>query len=367
MAYIGINPNQDVATKFVEVFTGDGVTTTFALPVAPGSTFVVDVSVGGVDQVGGVNFNISGKDLVFLTGAPPNGALIKAMFAAEISTGDQARVKNSRKVQDYVATAGQTSFSVNGGYDPGQVDVYLNGIKLTQGVDFTASTGTVVVLTEPAVLSDEVQIVAYGSFIVADAVRKSGDSMTGDLTVTGTVSATTISGNIDAGNLVSGTVPTARLPGESLLTLGTAVTASGTAVDFTGIPAWAKRITVMFSGVSTNGSISPVQIQLGDAGGFETTEYIGAVGTRGGESFNSSGFLLHRGQTASVFGSGTAVISNVSGNAFTCFGTWGTNSTDAPCMFSGSKTLSDTLTQLRITTVNGTDTFDAGTINIMYE
>jgi len=50
---------------------------------------------------------------------------------------------------------------------------------------------------------------------------------------------------------------------------------SGTSIDFTGIPSWVKRITVMFNGVSTNGT-SNKQIQLGDSGGFETTGYLGA-------------------------------------------------------------------------------------------
>jgi hypothetical protein len=149
-------------------------------------------------------------------------------------------------------------------------------------------------------------------------------------------------------------------------TSGTAVTASGTSVDFTGIPSTAKRITVMFNGVSTNGT-SPRQVQIGDSGGIETTGYVGAVGTRGAENFYTSAFLISRGISASSTESGHLILTLVSGNIWVGSGVSSSSAGDAPAFFAGNKTLSDTLDRLRITTVNGTDTFDAGTINILYE
>jgi hypothetical protein len=62
---------------------------------------------------------------------------------------------------------------------------------------------------------------------------------------------------------------------------------------------------------------------------------------------------------------GSFSISLTTSNTWTGSGTVGSNDTIVFC--AGTKVLSDTLTQLRITTVNGTDTFDAGTINILYE
>lgn len=60
------------------------------------------------------------------------------------------------------------------------------------------------------------------------------------------------------------------------LTSGTAVaTTSGTSIDFTGIPSWAKKITVMFSAVSTNGT-SPIQVQIG-AGSVSNSGYVGTA------------------------------------------------------------------------------------------
>lgn len=144
---------------------------------------------------------------------------------------------------------------------------------------------------------------------------------------------------------------------------------SGTSIDFTGIPSWVKRITVMFNGVSGSGT-SPFQIQLGDSGGFETTGYAsgaGAVGTSsaaGGAS--TTGLLLQQAGVAAATVSGLAIITNISGNTWVCASTFGTPSNGGN-FGGGTKTLSDVLTQVRITTVNGTDTFDAGSINIIYE
>ena len=152
------------------------------------------------------------------------------------------------------------------------------------------------------------------------------------------------------------------------LVSGTAVTASGTSVDFTGIPSWVKRITVMFSGVSTNGT-SNWQLQLGDSGGVETTSYAGAATT-----FNSSptvanattGFVIAA-ALAAITLSGTVIFTNISGNIWVASGYL--SRTDGATAYGtgGNKTLSDVLDRIRITTVNGTDTFDAGSINIMWE
>ena len=144
------------------------------------------------------------------------------------------------------------------------------------------------------------------------------------------------------------------------------VTVSGTSVGFTNIPSWVRRITVMLNGVSTSGT-SIIQIQIGDSGGIETSGYVGAVGNRGAENYYTSGYLINRGYTASSTGSGLAILTLVSGNIWVISGTTASSAVDAPNFFAGTKTLSDTLTQILVTTVNGTDTFDAGTINVMYE
>ena len=160
------------------------------------------------------------------------------------------------------------------------------------------------------------------------------------------------------------------------ITAGTAVaTTSGTSIDFTGIPSWVKRITVMFDQVSTNG-ISFVQVQLGDSGGVETTGYLSTgayILTTGGTpsassgSF-SSGFGLFAGG-ASYSRDGIMTIANISGNNWVSSHSMSIldGVASIPMFGGGRKALSATLDRVRITTVNGTDTFDAGSVNILYE
>ena len=164
--------------------------------------------------------------------------------------------------------------------------------------------------------------------------------------------------------------------GGTLITSGTAVTASGTQVNFTGIPSWVKRITVMFNGVSTNGSSIPA-IQLGDSGGIETTGYSGQGNsfTQSGGAINvfsstanTIGFNLSSTITTSASTSliGTATIANITGNSWV-FNSFNSQASGAAGAGTGVKELSATLDRIRITTVNGTDTFDAGSINVMWE
>lgn len=148
----------------------------------------------------------------------------------------------------------------------------------------------------------------------------------------------------------------------------TSVTASGTSVDFTSIPSWVKRITVMFSGASTNGT-SGILVQLGTSSGVTNSGYssFGAqiASTVSGGSQTTGFAVTFTTAVAANLLSGLATICNVTGN------TWAFNSTasytDRNQVGGGTVTLSGTLDRIRITTANGTDTFDAGTINIIYE
>ena len=151
---------------------------------------------------------------------------------------------------------------------------------------------------------------------------------------------------------------------------GTAVAStSGTSIDFTGIPAGVKRITVMFSGVSTSGTSVPL-IQIGDSGGFETSGYLGTASNLTSTTSTAeytAGFGLGASSAAAQTRIGSIIITLVSPNTWVASGSLGRGDAAGTFVTGGSKTLSDTLTQVRITTVNGTDTFDAGSINILYE
>jgi len=187
----------------------------------------------------------------------------------------------------------------------------------------------------------------------------------------------TITG-ISAGGLPDDCITTADIAAGAVtqakrseqLTLGTAqASTSGTSIDFTGIPSWVKRVTVMFNGVSTSGT-SIVQIQLGSTS-FTTSGYLGSaviVGSATTNSNNSTGLKIDNYQGAADFRHGSSVLTNISGNIWVMSSVIGNSAAGAVASLSGgSITLSGTLDRVRITTVNGTDTFDAGSINIMYE
>jgi hypothetical protein len=150
----------------------------------------------------------------------------------------------------------------------------------------------------------------------------------------------------------------------STMTSGTAVTASGTSVDFTGIPAGVKRITVMFRDVSTNGT-SNLQIQIGSTS-FTTSGYSSVAQFSSTATAFTTGFGIVNSVSASSSIQGVASIVLLGSNIYVQQGNLaGTGG--ATIVSAGSIALSGTLDRVRITTVNGTDTFDAGTINLLWE
>ena len=153
------------------------------------------------------------------------------------------------------------------------------------------------------------------------------------------------------------------------ITSGTAVAStSGTAIDFITIPSTTKRITVMFAGVSTSGTSSHL-LQLGTAAGITTSGYICSAIRAQLTILNINNFTTGFGTNSADAGSlysGSIVISKLSGNNWVAQGNIGAN-TVYLLITAGSISLAAVLDRIRITTVNGTDTFDAGSINILYE
>ena len=144
-------------------------------------------------------------------------------------------------------------------------------------------------------------------------------------------------------------------------------TTSGTSIDFTSIPSGTKFITINFSGVSTNGSSDAI-IQIGDSGGVETSGYTGCnvdSSQSAGVDF-SAGFILDNLQAAgnAYNGSVTLTLLNSSSNIWAMTGVLAKTSYVA--LSAGVKTLSAELDRVRLTTTNGSDTFDAGSVNILY-
>jgi hypothetical protein len=180
---------------------------------------------------------------------------------------------------------------------------------------------------------------------------------TGASTITNTGVTSAVAGtNIS----VSGATGAVTISSSSYpLTSGTAVAStSGTSIDFTSIPSWVKRITVMFYGTSTSGT-SNIWLQIGSSGTPQTTGYVGK---------STSAFVVYINPLAAGTLGGSAVLTNPTGNGWVASGAVcqsDANTTNG--VIGGWVSLSGTLNIVRITTANGTDTFDAGSLNILYE
>jgi hypothetical protein len=175
---------------------------------------------------------------------------------------------------------------------------------------------------------------------------------------------------ITSPTLSSPTINGTPVMGASVITSGTAVAStSGTAINFTSIPSWVKRITVMFTGVSTNGA-SNYLIQLGTGGTPATTGYVSAAGrvyTGTSTQTSTAGFIIGWDNAAFV-SQGILTFANLSGNTWVGSGTVSSSASTAMSIsLGGTVSLGGVLNMVRITTVNGTDTFDAGSVNILYE
>ena len=155
----------------------------------------------------------------------------------------------------------------------------------------------------------------------------------------------------------------------TLLVAGTAIpTTSGTSIDLSlVVPSWARRLTVVLDKMSLS-STSSLLVQIGDSGGFETADYAststGTTGAGGGILSSVAGFVV-RFNAAALVVSGHMTLTHVGGNTWVASHSAGDVGV---CMVGGgSKTLSGTLDRIRITTVSGTDTFDAGQVELLWE
>jgi hypothetical protein len=168
--------------------------------------------------------------------------------------------------------------------------------------------------------------------------------------------------------------PTVTVPGTgSQLVQGTTVAStSGTSIDFTSIPSWVKRITVSLRGVSTSGS-SDYLVQIGSGSITNTGYAMASVPVQGSASSGSAttstiGFNLTAGSVNSAsFMTGLIYLVSMGGNVWVENATLVDSGGNRAPLSSGSLALSGALDRVRVTTVNGTDTFDAGSINILYE
>ena len=183
-----------------------------------------------------------------------------------------------------------------------------------------------------------------------------------------TLIGTPAAGNVEYNGQFYGTDSNNARAQLQRITQGTSVAStSGTSIDFTALPAWVKRITVMLNGVSTSG-ISDLVCQIG-SGSIVTTGYVSsysAFNNAPTASSTTASFGLFNNVTAATTRNCVITITNITGNVW-IQSSVGSSSAPQVSSGSGSLTLAGALDRVRITTANGTDTFDAGSINIMYE
>jgi flagellin-like hook-associated protein FlgL len=152
---------------------------------------------------------------------------------------------------------------------------------------------------------------------------------------------------------------------------GTTVSASGTSVDFTSIPSWVKRITIMLNAVSTT-STGSVLFRIGTGGTPTTSGYTSVVtnafGTNSVNTTTSTAGFILGGAVATYTYNGNIFITNLTGNIWCCSGLiCNPATTPYTAQMAGSVSIGGTMDMVRMTTTAGTDTFDAGSVNILYE
>ena len=387
-ALSGSTASFETSDNSIDNFTGNGSTTNFTLSKTPANSQNVLVTINGVtqypsDATGTRSYSTNANVLAF-TAAPANGSLIQVRyigFAGATTgavTGFYGRTGNV--VLDTSDNVVVGSVGINTTVAPSfyKLQVHDNFLQFTNstegtgtlrgliiGYDNTSNSQYISSWSRPLVLNTSVNTAPL--VLQPVSTRKVGIGSTIPNNKLDVIGDTYISGNTGIGTTVAQTTLDVNGSIKGVITTMTSqVSTAGTSITFTGIPSWAKRVTVMFNGVSTNGTSVPL-VQLGDSGGIENTGYTSNAensGASGGAAY-TTGFGLERVSVATMSRRGIGQIVNVEGNTWvwSCQNYEGTSF----AWSNGLKTLSATLDRVRITTVNGTDTFDAGSINVMYE
>lgn len=176
----------------------------------------------------------------------------------------------------------------------------------------------------------------------------------GTVALTSDIAVTSVNGNTGAVKTITLSTPQA--------------TTSGTVKDFLSLPAGIRRITMTFSGVSTNGTANFL-VQIGDSGGLETSGYVSGAGSTSANSTATDGFIITVSTTAGGVANGAVTLHLANATSFTWVlnGVLSVGGGGQLTWSGGTKSLSAELDRIRLTTVAAADTFDAGEINITYE
>lgn len=366
----------DPSGNVTPAFGGGTYTRTTFTATAGQTSFTASYTVGYVQvYVNGILLNsadytaTTGTTVVLASAAAAGDIVdVVALNIGTFTSGGYTRTT-------YTASAGQTSFTA--AYTPNYVQVYANGVLLDP-TDYTASSGTAIVLGTAATAGDTVDIVALNIGGFTGGVTVTGTPASGQLTSwTGSSSVQGFAPSA-AGDVPFSTDGTTFAATQKIVRGTSQATTSGTAVGFTGIPSWVKRITLLLNEVSTNGTTG-LMAQIG-SGSYTTSGYSNgytmfapAAGTSAvGGTTTATGFAIGGLATTASTLSAVLILNNITGNVWSYFSIGGrsggtTAQNGQQTNIYSPITLGGALDRIQITSVATTETFDAGSVNIFYE
>ena len=270
----------------------------------------------------------------------------------DAATGNLVRITGNTPTTGFTITRGPVFLYPTGAWP---LTYHATTMPIKGGVSYTCAAGDTVIVSKDGngTLHVDIVPIALHPAIVSQADAEAGTDTTARLWTA---------------QRVAQAIAALETGGP---TLGTPVASTaGTSIDFTSIPSGTKRITINFAGVSLSGTAQPL-IQIGDSGGVETSGYLGASTSLAAAAVSQSytaGFGIFAAAATNIFhGTLTLTLLDSSANTWCAAGVFSTSNVAATYTSAGSKSLSATLDRVRITSSNGTDTFDAGYINITYE
>ena len=298
MSYIG---NAPISAAFlVDTFSGNGSTVAFTMTVAPANTSSIIVAITGVLQDPST-YSVSGTTLTF-SAAPPSGTSnISVRYLGIPASG--VTTTAYRTVTNFTATAGQTSFSVPS-YTVGYIDVYRNGVRLVS-TDYTATTGTTVVLNNACTVGDSVVTESFYVSSVLNAIPATAGSVSssnlaalstipstaGNITVPAATGTMQVSGNMPAFSAYLTTSQTLANGVNTLVQINAKNFDTATAFNNTG------------STVTLNGLSVPAYAFMPPVSGY----YIVTMATNGPGGTTTGQIAVNLSKTGSLYQQGNAV------------------------------------------------------------
>ena len=368
--------------------TGNGSNKLFSFTFPYLNTSDIDVYLNGTLQTITTQYTFANATTVEFVTAPANGATVllnrstddtapnatffpgSSVKAADLNenfdqvlfiaqeTANSAANQSTAGLQAQITAATNTANTAI--VTANAAEATANGIAGTANTALTNSNSAVTIANTANTTANTANTTANAISTTANTALTNANTAQ---TTANTAQTTANAALPKAGGTMTGVITFAST--QPRLVQGTAVAStSGTVVEFTGIPSWAKRIMVILSNVSTNGTVNPI-IQLGVTS-YATSGYASSCSRSNSHTNETSGFIISTNTTASDSLSGLITIASLgASNRWICSGT--TFNNDHPHFNAGNVNLSGVLDRLRVTTIASANTFDGGNINIIYE